>query len=46
MRFPVLLAAGLLLVSGCGSDDSDMTTLNPNVTPDTTLVVDIAPAMK
>jgi hypothetical protein len=38
-----MLAAVALLAGGCSSDTI---TVNPDVTPDTTLVVDISPAMK
>jgi hypothetical protein len=43
MRVPVLLAAAALFLGGC-SDGA--TVVNPDVKADTTVVVDISPAMK
>ncbi len=44
MRFPFFVAAALLM-GGCSSE-SDFDTLNPDVSADTTVAVDIRPAMK
>ena len=48
MRFPLFLAAAVvLLAGGCSSESgSEFTSLNPDVTSDATLAVDIRPAMK
>ena len=46
MRFPLFLAAAVVLLAGGCSSESEFTSLNPDVTSDTTLAVDIRPAMK
>jgi hypothetical protein len=43
MRIPALLAAAALLAGGCSSET---TRVNPGVASDTTVLVDISPAMK
>jgi hypothetical protein len=46
MRFPLFLAAVLVLLTGGCSSESEFTVLNPDVASDATEAVDIRPAMK